>query len=131
MTHAETMTRYLVATAAAETTEAACEYLEEKLDGGDTTYVLTVDVPGEHDEGEAALATAQSRLADEGEVRTIRRSGTPGREIIDVVRENDIDEIIVGPTRQDGLSTIGSTTREVLENVDKPVFVLPAERFRG
>jgi len=123
------MTRYLVATAAAETTEAACEYLEEKLDDSDAIYVLTVDVPGERDDRQAALDTAQVRLAEEGEVRTIRRSGVPGREIVDFVRANDIDEVIMGPTRQGGLSTIGSTTREVLENVDKPVFVLPAERF--
>jgi nucleotide-binding universal stress UspA family protein len=123
------MTRYRVATAAAETTEAACEYLEEKLTDSDAIYVLTVDVPGERDDRQAAFDTAQVRLAEEGEVRTIRRSGAPGREIVDFVRANDIYEIIMGPTRQGGLSTIGSTTCEVLENVDKPVFVLPAERF--
>ncbi|WP_254840836.1 universal stress protein [Natronomonas marina] len=122
------MTRYLVATASAATTEAACEYLNEKLDDDDSVYVLTVDVPDERDDSQAALDTAQVSLADVGEVRTIRRSGTPGREIVAFVRENEIEEIIMGPARGGGISTIGSTTREVLTNVDKPVFVLPADR---
>lgn len=120
------MTQYLVATASAATTEAACEYLNEKLGADDAVYVLTVDVPDEQDDRQAALDTAQVSLADVGEVRTFRRSGDPGHEIVDFVTDNEIDEIIMGPAREGGISTIGSTTRDVLRNVDKPVFVLPA-----
>jgi len=117
-----------VATASAATTEAACEYLGEKLEVDDKVSVLTVDVPDERDDRQAALDTAQVELGETGAVRTYRRSGDPGREIVAFVRENDIDEIIMGPARTGGISTIGSTTKAVLRNLDKPVFVLPAER---
>jgi len=120
------MTQYLVATASAATTEAACEYLNEKLGPDDAVYVLTVDVPDERDDRQAALDTAQVSLADVCEVRTIRRSGDPDHEIVDFVTANEIDEIIMGPAREGGISSIGSTTKAVLQNVDKPVFVLPA-----
>jgi nucleotide-binding universal stress UspA family protein len=117
-----------VATASASTTEAACEYLNEKLAGDDAVYVLTVDVPDKRDDRQAALDTAQVALADGGEVRTIRRTGDPGEEIVAVVRHNVVDESIVGPAREGGISSIGSTTRTVLRNVDEPVLGLPAER---
>lgn len=121
------MTRYLVATASEKTTAAACEYLRDKLEDGDRIDVLTVDVPDESDDREAALDLAQVRLADAAEVRTFRRAGEPAREIVAFVRDNDVDEIIMGPARQGGISTIGSTTRAVLSRVDKPVFVVPAD----
>ncbi|MFQ3320229.1 MAG: nucleotide-binding universal stress UspA family protein [Natronomonas sp.] len=120
------MTRYLVATASAPTTEAACEYLSDKLEADDEVYVLTVDVQEETNDREAALDTAQVRLTDLVEVRTIRRSGVPAREIVNFARENEVDEIIMGPARAGGISTIGSTTRAVLNKMDKPVFVVPA-----
>ena len=120
------MTRYLVATSSTATTEAACGYLSEKLEPADVVYVLTVDVPEEPDDRVAALDVAQVELTDLVEVRTIRRAGVPAREIVRFSRENDVDEIIMGPARAGGITTIGSTTRAVLNKVDKPVFVLPA-----
>jgi nucleotide-binding universal stress UspA family protein len=121
------VTQYLVATASEKTTAAACEYLRDKLEAGDRVNVLTVDVPDESDDREAALDLAQVQLADVTEIRTFRRDGEPAREIVTFVRENEIDEIIMGPARQGGISTIGSTTRAVLSRVDKPVFVVPAD----
>ena len=120
------MTRYLVATASSATTAAACEYVRDKLEAEDVVYVLTVDVPEESDEGEAALDVAQVELTDVVEVRTIRREGRPAQEIVNFARENDVDEIVMGPARTGGITTIGSTTRAVLNKVDKPVFVVPA-----
>ena len=120
------MTRYLVATSSSATTEAACSYLSEKLEADDVVYVLTVDVPAEPDDRGAALDVAQAELSEVVAVRTIRRTGTPAREIVRFSRDNDVDEIIVGPARTGGITTIGSTTRAVLNKVDKPVFVLPA-----
>ena len=120
------MTRYLVATSSTATTEAACGYLAAKLEPEDVVYVLTVDVPEEPDDRVAALDIAQGELTDLVEVRTIRREGLPAREIVRFSRDNDVDEIIMGPARSGGISTIGSTTRAVLNKVDKPVFVLPA-----
>lgn len=116
----------MVATASAATTEAASEYLKDKLDPDDVVYVLTVDVPDEPDDREAALDVAQVELTDLIEVRTIRKSGVPAREIVSFARLKDLDEIIVGPARTGGISTLGSTTRAVLDKVDKPVFVVPS-----
>lgn len=121
------MTRYLVATSSSATTEAACRYLAEKLEPDDVVYVLTVDVPEEPDDRGAALDVAQVELSDLVAVRTIRRTGKPAREIVRFSRDNDVDEIIMGPARTGRITTtIGSTTRAVLNKVDKPVFVLPA-----
>lgn len=118
------MTRYLVATASAEVTAAAVEYLQQRLDTGDAVFVLTVD-DGADDDRDAALSLAQRELTGVTEVRTFRRQGRPDMEIVGFVREQDIDEIIVGPRRDRGFSTIGETTRAVLNKTEKPVFVVP------
>lgn len=120
------MTRYLVATASERVTEAACDYLADRVEPGDSVDVLTVD-DGADDDRDAALAVVQGRLSVAVEVRTFRRRGRPDREIVAFARDRDVDEIIVGPRRGTGYSTIGTTTRAVLNKVDKPVFVVPLE----
>lgn len=119
------MAGYLVATASERTTTAACEYLSGKITPNDEVFVVTVEVPGEVVEGDAALDVAQVELAGVVEVRTFRRTGTPAREIVGFARDNDVDEIIMGPTRSGAVGTTGSTTRSVLARVDVPVFVVP------
>lgn len=121
------MTRYLVATASGGTTAAACDYLEPKVEDTDEVYVLTVEGEGDGDgspaEGdrEVGLTDAQVRLSA-AEVRTIRREGTPHREILGFARERDVDEVIVGARR--GGAGLGETARAVLEKTDRPVFVV-------
>jgi nucleotide-binding universal stress UspA family protein len=121
------VTRYLVATASAETTTAACEYLLERLSPADSVFILTVEEPGVTRPTETAFEEAQTRLTDVVTVRTIRRRGVPGQAIVAFAREKDIDEIILGPRREapPGFHTIGTTTRAVLNKVDIPVFVVP------
>ena len=121
------MTKYLVATASAATTTAACDYLEPRLDPEDEVYVLTVEEPGVPGATPADFQEAQTRLTEVASVRTIRRRGHPDQAIVAFVREKDVDEIIMGPQRDaaPGFSTIGSTTRAVLNKVDAPVFVVP------
>lgn len=120
------MTRYLVATATSATTEAATDYLIPKLDDGDEVYVLTVDEPGVAVDDDA-LSTAQVKLSEVTTVRTVRREGDAASEIVAFVRENDVDQVILGPRREggEGFSTIGTTTRTVLNKVEGPVFVVP------
>ncbi|WP_435193824.1 universal stress protein [Natronomonas sp. EA1] len=119
------MTRYLVATASTEVTAAACDYLEPRLTGDDEVYVLTVDEAANPiTERTALLRLAQERLADTVEVRTIRRTGDPTREIVQFAREKSVDEIIIGPRRAAG-PKIGSSMRAVLNRVEVPVFVVP------
>lgn len=128
------MTRFLVATASRETTEAACDYLEQRVEAGDEVYVLTVEESGGEGEDEggeeptdAGFDVARTRLAGTATVRTIRQSGSPDRVIVLFARERDMDEIIVGPhtgTREEGISALGSTARAVLRETDMPVFVV-------
>lgn len=119
------MTRYLVATATAGTTAAACDYLAPKLATDDEVYVLTVEEP-ETPEDPDVLTAAQERLADRVTLRTFRRAGEPAMEIVAFVREHDIDQVVLGPRREgSGFSTIGTTTRSVLNKVEGPVFVVP------
>lgn len=118
------MTRYLVATASTRTTEAACDYLEAKLETDDEVYVITVEEEARPiTDRDEVLTAAQLRLAGRAEVRTIRRAGQPDQEIVALARERDVDEIILGPMREG--SGIGSTTRSVLNKVEVPVFVVP------
>lgn len=121
------MTTYLVATASAATTSAACDYLEGRLEPHDEVYVLTVEEPGVPDATPADFAEAQTRLNRVASIRTIRRKGHPDQAIVAFAREKEVDEIIMGPQRDaaPGFSTIGSTTRAVLNKVDAPVFVVP------
>jgi nucleotide-binding universal stress UspA family protein len=120
------MTRYLVASATSATTAAASDYLAPKLDNDDEVYVLTVEEEGVGIDDDA-LSTAQVKLAEVTTVRTVRRRGDPASEIVAFVRRKEIDEVILGPRRGggEGFSTIGTTTRTVLNKVDGPVFVVP------
>jgi nucleotide-binding universal stress UspA family protein len=118
------MTRYLVATASAPVTEAAVDYLEPRVTTDDAVFVLTVD-DGADDDRDAALARAQTGLAGIATVRTFRRTGRPDVEIVRFVREQGIDEIIMGPRRGGDFTSIGETTRSVLNKTDSPVFVVP------
>jgi nucleotide-binding universal stress UspA family protein len=123
----ENVTTYLVATASAATTTAACDYLEPRLEPDDQVYVLTVEEPGVPDATLSDFEEAQTRLNTVAAVRTIRREGQPDQVIVAFAREKEVDEIIMGPQRDaaPGFSTIGSTTRAVLNKVDAPVFVVP------
>jgi nucleotide-binding universal stress UspA family protein len=87
-------------------------------------YVLTVEESARPvRDREAVSRAAQERVAGSVRVRTIRREGSPAREIVRFVRERDVDEVVLGPTRSG--PGIGSTTRTVLSNVEVPVFVVP------
>jgi nucleotide-binding universal stress UspA family protein len=119
------MTRYLVAAASPETAEAACDYLDEKVEAGDEVFVLTVQEDARPVDDRAAISRiAQERLAGRASVRTIRKQGVPDKEIVRFARDRGIDQIVVGPKRGGGPG-IGSTTRSVLNKVEVPVFVVP------
>jgi nucleotide-binding universal stress UspA family protein len=90
----------------------------------DEMYVLTIEESARPvRDREAVSRAAQERVAGSVRVRTIRREGSPAREIVRFVRERDVDEVVLGPTRSG--PGIGSTTRTVLSSVEVPVFVVP------
>lgn len=121
------MTSYLLATASIHTTAAAADYLQPRLTAEDEVVVVTVaesELP-DRDPDDAANV-ARSRLVP-ASVEVCRRSGEPADEIQAVLEDVDADIVITGPRRGDpeADSTLGSTTRSLLEWVDVPVVVVP------
>lgn len=89
--------RYLVATDSVYTTAAACDYLEDRLDGEDAVLVATVPDGGSRD-GDDALNVANARLAGRAEVETRRleTEGDPSAAIVAAAHDRGSDAILVG-----------------------------------
>lgn len=121
------MTDYLVATASVHVTAAAADYLQGRLDPSeDTIVVVGVEEPDApaRDAGDAANV-ARSRLAAAMPVIETR-SGDPITEILAAVDDHDPDEVIIGAHRgAAGSAGVGSTAREVLARINRPVVVVP------
>jgi nucleotide-binding universal stress UspA family protein len=123
---------YLVATDSVHTTAAACDYLEERLDGPatDTVTVLTVTAGDERAAGEAANV-ARARLAGRAAVETATREGDPAEAILAAVDEVGADVLVLGPRSGDpGVTTdLGGTATAVLARSPVPALVVPLERL--
>jgi nucleotide-binding universal stress UspA family protein len=126
----EKMTRVLVATASVHTTAAACDYLGPRLGPDDTVLVLGViepDVAG-RDPGDAANV-ARTRLVEPA-VETLVREGDPATETLTVADERDVDLVVAGARRgtaEAAGNEVGSTTRHLLREAERPVVVVPLE----
>ncbi len=122
------MTTFLLATNSVHVTAAAADYLQKRLDpaADDDVIVVAVrdpDAPS-RDAGDA-VNVARSRLAPFMPV-TETKDGEPVTEILAAVDEHDPDELLIGPNRgTDDSDGIGSTARDLLTRVDRPVIVLP------
>jgi nucleotide-binding universal stress UspA family protein len=122
------MTTFLLATSSVHVTAAAADYLENRLDptGDDDIVVVAVrdpDAPS-RDAGDA-VNVARSRLAPFMPT-TETREGEPVTEILAAIDEHDPDELLIGPHRgTDDSDGVGSTVREILARVNRPVIVLP------
>ncbi|MDS0220193.1 universal stress protein [Haloarcula sp. S1AR25-5A] len=122
------MTTFLLATSSVHVTAAAADYLQTRLDpaGDDDIVVVAVrdpDAPS-RDAGDA-VNVARSRLAAFMPT-TETKAGDPVTEILAAVDEHDPNELLIGPHRGiDDSSGVGSTARELLTRVDRPVVVLP------
>jgi nucleotide-binding universal stress UspA family protein len=117
------MTRFLLATDSVHTTAAGCDYLGDRLEDDDTVIALTV-TGGEKTENARdaadALNVATVRLPA---AETDRREGDPPTAILDASHDHDADEIVLVAPES---GAVGSTTRGVLENADRPVVVVTA-----
>lgn len=121
------MTEYLIATSSVHVTAAAADYLQGRLDPSeDSIVVVGVEEPDApaRDAGDAANV-ARSRLAAAMPV-TETRSGDPVTEILAAVDEHDPDELIIGSHRGTaGSEGVGSTARDIVSRVNRPVVVVP------
>ncbi len=122
------MTRILVGTASVHTTAAACDYLEGRVDGGDTVILLTVD-DGQITERDAAdgANVARTRLF-EPTIETRDAEGKPATTLLQVAEDEGADEILVGQRRGDpevAGEPPGSTVQTLLAEATRPVVVVP------
>ncbi|ELZ10178.1 UspA domain-containing protein [Natrinema thermotolerans DSM 11552] len=122
--------QYLVGTDSVHTTAAICDYLEERANGDDAVTVVAVapaDDPTARRDREEALNVAPVRLATVGEVETEVRTGSPVAELRDAATASAADELVVGVHSGDPDATrdLGSTTRRLLADADRPVVVVP------
>ncbi|WP_254524264.1 universal stress protein [Natrinema caseinilyticum] len=124
---------YLAGADSVHTTAAICDYLVDRATAEDT--VTVVAVANENDrtarrDCQEALNVASVRLATVGDVETDVRSGNPADVLLDAVRDVDADEIVIGAHGGDPDATrdLGSTARELLEEADRPVVVVPTPK---
>jgi len=124
--------RYLLATDSVHTTAAACDYLQDRAETDDDVRV--VHVQSDQDDardGREALNVATVRLGTVADVDTEQRSGRPAEELLAAATEFDADEIVLGVRGGEpgSESAVGSTTRAVLGDADRPVVVVPQEEL--
>jgi nucleotide-binding universal stress UspA family protein len=123
---------YLVAADSVHTTAAACDYLEDRLEGPDvdTVAVLTVAADGARDAGDAANV-ARARLTGRATVEPLEREGDPAEAILAAVDDVGADVLVLGP-RSGAPGTdadLGATARGVLGRATVPAVVVPLERL--
>jgi nucleotide-binding universal stress UspA family protein len=79
------------------------------------------------EEAEDICAAASDRASAVGrEVSTVREFGTPSRTILDFVRDNDIDHVIMGSHSREGVSrlVLGSAAERVMRQAPVPVTIV-------
>ena len=141
---------YLVATASVHTTAAACDYLEDRLDGpaADTVTVLTVTAADGDDAGDVvgrdaddavgrdaddAANVARARLVGRATVETATRSGDPAASVLEAVDDLAPDVLVLGPRSgaPGATADLGSTARSVLARSPVPAVVVPLDALES
>jgi nucleotide-binding universal stress UspA family protein len=80
------------------------------------------------EQSEDAVAAVADRVEAAGlAAETVVREGVPDKEIVEYADEAAIDVVVIGTygrTGRDRLANLGSVTERVVENADRPVFVV-------
>lgn len=122
------MTLVLVATESVHTSAAAADYLEDRLGPGDTVIGLAVVAAATSArDGADALNVLEVRLVD-SDVETVRQRGEPAGSVLEVARDRDVDEIVIGVRAGDPdgpTHGLGGTAANILSDADRPVVVIP------
>jgi nucleotide-binding universal stress UspA family protein len=80
------------------------------------------------DESKSLLASASARATDSGvPSSTLALTGPPARAILDLLRDQSIDAVVMGTRGRRGASRffLGSTAEGVIRDTEAPVFVIP------
>lgn len=122
---------YLVATDSVHTTAAACDYLDERLDGPTDTVTVCTVAAGGRDAGDAANV-ARARLAGRATVETDTREagdGSVADAILDAVASTGADVLVIGPRSGEpgAAADIGGTAADLVARAPVPVVAVPLE----
>ena len=133
------MTRIVVGTDSAETSEKICDYLRSRLDGEDEVHVLN-SLHGGNDEemvadGQQALSVFRERLGGEFDVETEQNTDAsdPAHDILTAADELGADEIAIGLTQKRSPAQkvlFGSNTQSVLMQTRHPVVGVPLRKSK-
>lgn len=122
--------QYLVGTDSVHTSAAACDYLQSRLDDGDSVVAVAVvesDDRAEERDRQEALNALRVRLSAVANVEATIRNGNVVEELRAAIAERDADELVVGPRRgdPDADPELGGTVGELLVDPPLPVTVVP------
>jgi nucleotide-binding universal stress UspA family protein len=130
-------TTYVVATNSVHTSAALCDYLDGRVDAGDTVHAVNSLRGGDRTDsddirdGEDALNAVSSRLGGTATVETHQfvRDNRPVEDVLDLVHAEDADEIVFGVRKRNPTAKIvfGSVAQSILLNANVPMAVVPLE----
>jgi len=85
--------------------------------------------PGEIEESEEGLEYAKKYLSDSGiavETHLLIRGASPGEDLVQFAKDNDIDQIVVGVKKVSAVGKLifGSNARHVILNASCPVLTV-------
>lgn len=131
------MTTFLVPTNSVDSSAAACDYLIDRLNEGDSVIAVNSLVGGDETSAEAvrdgkeALNVVDVRLGAVADVETHQfvRGNEPKTDVLQACEEFDPDELVISirdrsPT---GKAVFGSVSQQLLLNSDRPVVSVPRE----
>jgi nucleotide-binding universal stress UspA family protein len=126
------MTTFLVGTDSEATSEKLCDYLEGRLEEGDTVYAVNSLRGGDetHDkdvlEGKEALEAIEARI-DGVDSHQLVRGNSPQEDLLTFADDHEVDELVLGIRKRSptGKLLFGSTAQDVLLSTKQPCVTVP------
>ncbi|WP_049894075.1 universal stress protein [Halogranum rubrum] len=131
------MTTFVLATNSVHTSALLCDYLDDRLQAGDTVYAVNSQRGGDDTsaaevrDGEDALNAVTARLSGVADVETHQfvRENSPAEDVVGYAEEVDADELVIGVRKRNPTSKVvfGSVAQDILLTANRPMVVVPQE----